>query len=131
MEIQSFILCRQITQVKNEFNALGIGLFSFFSLDGLFPLEFKMPFHILVRRDDRSTEQFTTLRFNLIDSDGLPAGEPDGETCERTFKVGEMFMHMEGEIGFSFPKPGDYRLDITINEAVNPATYQYNIEITR
>lgn len=49
---------------------------------------------------------------------------------EGIFPNGHMFMSLHGNIEFSFPKAGDYRLDITADENKLPTIYHYNIEIT-
>ena len=133
MEIQSFFLCKTITQVSkaSEYDGHLIGLNSFYSLDGKFPLEFDFPYFMLLRRETRGPEQTISLRFNLINGDGLTVGEPRNIKADGIFPAGFMFMNLLGRIHFSFPGPGDYRLDITADEELNPFTFQYNIEITK
>jgi hypothetical protein len=133
MEIQSFFLCKTITQVSknSEFDGHLIGLHSFYSLDGNFPLEFDFPYFMLLRRETRGPEQDISLRFNLINSDGITVGEPRNIKTDDKFPAGFMFLNLMGKIHFNFPGPGDYRLDITADEESAPFTFQYNIEITR
>ncbi|MBW8035956.1 MAG: hypothetical protein FVQ79_10070 [Planctomycetes bacterium] len=132
MEIQSFLLCRELRKVGsgNEYDANLICLHSFYSLDGRFPLEFSLPYYMLLRRKTREGDETFSLRFNLIDSDGNRVGEPKDVKAISTFPNGHMFMSLQGTIHFSFPEIGDYRLDITADEEKFPFIFQYNIEVT-
>lgn len=133
MEIQTFLLCKSIMPgaAHGEFNGHLMGLHSFYSLDGVFPLTFDFPYFMLLRRESRGGEQIYSLNFNLIGNDGFSAGEPGNSFSKGIFPAGFRFMHLLGKIHFSFPQPGDYRLDITADEESAPFTFQYNIEITK
>jgi hypothetical protein len=133
MEIQTFMLCKSLDQIGagNEFNAHLIGLHSFYALDGSFPLEFDMPYFMLLRRADRNGTMPVPLRFSLINPDGRAVGQPNNLRADGLFPAGHLFMTLTGSIHFKFDAAGDYRLDITSDEDVSPFTYQYNIEITR
>jgi hypothetical protein len=133
MEIQTFFLCKNITQLSaaGEYDAHLVGLHNFYSLDGKFPIEFDISFFMSIRRETRGPEQTISLRFNLINSDGFTIGEPRNIKVGSTFPAGFMFKNFHGTIHFSFPAPGDYRLDITADEEINPFTFQYNIEIPK
>ena len=132
MEIQSFLLCKELRKVGsgNEYAANLICLHSFFSLDGTYPLEFSMPYYMLLRRNNREGNNTVSLKFNLIDEDGNKVGEPRDIKAIGDFPDGHIFMSLHGTIKFSFPQIGDYRLDITADEETLPSLYQYNIEIT-
>lgn len=132
MEIQTFMLCKQIRQTGpgSEYDASMIGLHSFYSLDGMFPLTFQMPYYMLLRRPDRGAEKDVSLKFNLIDMDGNAIGEPRNVKAFGRFPADFMFMVLTGTISFAFPAIGDYRLDSTADEETLPFVYQYNIEIT-
>lgn len=133
MEIQSFILCKTITQVPQtgEYDGHMIGVYTFYSLDGTFPLEFGSAFLMVLRRETKGPQQAITLRFNLINSDGLTVGEPRNVRANAVFPAGLRFVKLLGRLPFSFPAPGDFRLDITADEETIPFTFQYNIEITK
>jgi len=90
----------------------------------------KLPYFMLLRRDHRAYDEKFSLRFDLVDEDGLPAGEPAGFKHTAVFPTGARFFWFYGEIKFVFPAPGDYRLDITADEEGNPFVYAYNIEAT-
>lgn len=132
MEIQTFMLCKQIrkTGPGSEYDASMIGLHSFYSLDGLFPLTFDMPYFMLLRRPDRGAEKDSSLTFNLVDMSGITIGEPQNVKAVGKFPSGFIFMVLTGRISFAFPRIGDYRLDITADEETSPSVYHYTIEIT-
>jgi hypothetical protein len=131
MEVQRFMLCLALRQTtQGGFDATRVAVHSFYSKDGQFPLQFHMPFYMLIRRPDRGAEKAVTLRFNLIDQDGNPTGDPRNIKAIGSFPTGHMFINLRGTIEFSFPGIGDYRLDITADEETIPFLYQYDIEIT-
>jgi len=115
---------------RSNFDAKMIGLHSFYSHDDKFSLDFQLPYFMLLRRPARNAEEDVSLRFNLIDLDGNPIGEPRNVKALGKFPSGFMFMTLHGTIAFSFPRIGDYRLDITADEDTMPFLYQYDIEVT-
>lgn len=130
MEIQSFILAREIKKSdNNEYDASVIGAHNFFPRDGKYPLKFALPFYMLLRRGHEAHEEEITLRFDLIDSDGRSAGSPDNFRAKTMFPANHKFMTLTGTMEFNFPCPGDYRLDITADEDKLPSVYHYNIQI--
>jgi hypothetical protein len=107
-----------------------LGLHSFFPTGSGYPLEFTMPYFMLLRRDHRAYDEQFSLRFDLVNEDGLPVGEPRGFKHQAEFPTGKRFFQYSGSIKFIIPAPGDYRLDITADEEGNPFVYAYNIEAT-
>jgi hypothetical protein len=133
MEIQSFILCGEITPTADGrvrmFDGRVLGIKGFFPLPGNeYPMRFAMPFFILLRRDHKAYDEQCSLRFDLVDQDGHPAGQPSGFKVNAVFPAGKKFMHFSGTINFEIPAQGDYRLDITADEEGRPFVYAYNIE---
>jgi hypothetical protein len=133
MEIQTFMLCQGLQQVKETkvFNAQTIGIHNFVSLDGVFPIVFQMPYYMLLRREEQGTLQNILMEFNLIDSDGKFVGEPNHHGVKSEFRPGHKFMVVVGKLQFRFPWAGDFRLDIMIDmgERLSTSVFQYNIEI--
>jgi hypothetical protein len=135
MEIQSFILCAEVTPTAGGrikmLDGHILGLRSFFPLPGnRYPLRFPMQFFILLRRGHRDYDEQCSLRFDLVDTDGRAAGMPAGAKADLVFQKGNKFMHFNGNVTFEIPGPGDYRLDITADEEGRPFIYAYNIEAT-
>lgn len=132
MEVQTFMLCKEIRKIGigSEYDAKLIGLHSFYSLDGSFPLVFRLPYFMLLRRPERGDVKDISLKFNLIDMDGNAIGEPRNVKAFGKFPAGHMFMTLTGTINFAFPQIGDYRLDITADEEIIPFVFQYDIEVT-
>lgn len=135
MEIQSFILCGEIAPTAGGrikmFDGRVLGIRGFFPLSGNgYPLRFTLPFFILLRRDHRAYDEQCSLRFDLVDQDGRPVGQPCGFKVNAVFPAGKRFMHFSGTINFEIPAQGDYRLDITADEEGRPFVYAYNIEAT-
>ena len=85
---------------------------------------------MLLRRNHRNYDEQFSLRFDLVNEDGLPVGLPKEFRHEGVFPSGKRFYQFHGNIKFVIPEPGDYRLDITADEEGNPFVYAYNIEAT-
>ncbi len=96
--------------------------------DGDFPLEVRLPYLMLVRRASGTAGEPIRLKFNLIDADGKSAGQPANVQATGRFAPGERTLLLAGHVVFSFPAPGDYRLDVTA-DAEAPSLYSYDIEI--
>ena len=45
------------------------------------------------------------------------------------FPPGPRFYAIMGRIDFEFPRPGSYRLDITVDEELAGNVYSYNIDL--
>jgi hypothetical protein len=133
MEIQSFILCKEIKEsgTGTLLDGRWLGIHQLFPVDSGYPLHGTLPFFMLLRRDHRAYEENFSLRFDLVDQDGRPAGQPAGFKHTSVFPAGERFFHFCGDISFIIPAPGDYRLDITADEEGSPFVYAYNIEATQ
>jgi hypothetical protein len=133
MEVQSFILCKQISHsgTGDMLDGQWIGLRTFFPAEGQsYPLHFEMPYYMLLRRQRCDINEQCSLRVDLVDDDGRPAGQPVNFKARAEFPAGEKFFHFFGTVAFEIPSPGDYRLDITADEEGRPFLYSYNIEAT-
>jgi hypothetical protein len=133
MEIQSFILCKEVTSagVGTMFDGHLLGITSLFPTGATgYPLHGNLHFFMLLRRDHRGYDENFSLRFDLVDADGRPAGQPAGFKHTAVFPAGARFFHYYGDVSFDIPAPGDYRLDITADEEGTPFVYAYNIEAT-
>jgi hypothetical protein len=84
---------------------------------------------MLVRRASPTADDRITLRFNLIDEDGRSAGEPSAVRATGRFPPGDRTLLLAGQIRFSFPAPGDYRLDVTADEETSATLFAYDIEV--
>jgi len=132
MEIQTFLLCKQISVGGGTgfYDASYLGIHSFYPIDGLFPMQFGVPYYMLLRRQQRDGDEAVTLRFDLVDQDGRSVGEPVNLLASSTFPHGQRFMPLTGHIHFQFPRAGEYGLDITADEDNLPSVYRYNIDVT-
>jgi hypothetical protein len=133
MEIQSFILCKQISKAGagDMLDGQWLGTRNFYPLQGQsYPLKFPMPFFMLLRRENRDIDEQCSLRVDLVDVDGRPAGQPSNFKVHAVFPAGERFFQLWGDVAFEIPSQGDYRLDITADEEGRPFLYSYNIEAT-
>jgi hypothetical protein len=131
MEVQSFILCKQISQsrIGDMLDGQWIGLRTFFPAPGQsYPLRFKMPYYLLLRRQRGDIDEQCNLRVDLVDTDGRLAGQPVNFKVRAEFPAGAKFFHFYGIVDFEIPTQGDYRLDITADEEGRPFLYSYNIE---
>src|SRR5579885_3255671 len=97
--------------------------------DGAFPLEVRLPYLMLVRRASQTADDRIALKFNLIDQDGRTAGKPANVRVTGRFARGDKTLLLEGHVLFSFPAPGEYRLDITADHEESASLYSYDIEI--
>jgi hypothetical protein len=97
--------------------------------DGAFPLDVRLPYLMLVRRASGAVDDRIALKFNLIDEDGRNAGQPSNVRATGRFASGDRTLLLAGQILFSFPGPGDYRLDITADEEGSASLCSYDIEI--
>jgi hypothetical protein len=132
MEIQTFVFCSAVRELREGkgFNGELLGVHSFFSKDGTFPLAVGVPYFMLLRRETRGPDEVVTLRFSLVDMDGKQVGEPKDFEAEEVFTGGHMFMTRYGHVRLVLPGVGDYRLDITADEGKLPFVYHYNLEVT-
>jgi hypothetical protein len=132
VEIQSFILCREVipSGVGQMLDGRWLGVRHFFPIDTGYPLRFAMSFFTLLRREHRAYDEQCSLRFDLVDEDGKAVGQPNGVKATGVFPIGARFFHLNGLLTFELPAPGDYRLDITADEEGRPFVYAYNIEAT-
>jgi len=133
MEIQSLILCREVSSagIGTMFDGRLLGITSLFPTGtSKYPIIGELQYFMLLRRDHRAYDETFSLRFDLVDEDGRPIGQPTGFKHTATFPAGSRFFHYYGSISFEIPYPGDYRLDITADEEGAAFVYAYNIEAT-
>jgi len=132
MEIQSFLLCGEVQHVAHSsiYHAQMIGIHSFHSLDGTYPLRLSSPYYLLLRREQRLGDEQFTVRFDLVDQDGRTAGEPRGHKYLGLFPAGARFYTLHGMVDLVLPAIGDYRLDIVADEESHGSVFPYNIEVT-
>jgi hypothetical protein len=97
--------------------------------DASFPLKVRLPYLMLVRRASGTGDDHIHLKFNLIDEDGRNTGKPANVQATGRFSRSEKTLLLAGHIAFSFPAPGDYRLDITAGHETSPTLYAYDIEV--
>lgn len=134
MEVQTFFLCNRIDSNNlpdNPFLCHRVGLHSFYPLDGVFPLDFTLKFYLLLRRESKELDEPITLRVNCVDMDGRTVPTPGNLLISGSFPKGKLFWELVGDIKFSIPKEGTYRLDITADEDKIPSVYNYKIEILK
>jgi hypothetical protein len=130
IEVQTFFLAMEIQRRgPGDFVAVTPCVNHFSPPDGEFPLEVRLPYLMLVRRASGMGEDSIRLKFNLIDEDGRSAGKPSNVQATGRFASGEKTLLLAGHIVFSFPGPGDYRLDITADHEESATLYSYDIEI--
>jgi hypothetical protein len=132
MEIQCFMLCAALSKVGAEavYDAHMIGMHSFFSRDGTFPLQFDTPYFMLLRRDTRELEQQFSLRFDLVDQDGRCVGEPNNARHNGVLPAGHRFYVLSGMMRLVFPGIGDFRIDVTADEDGLLSVFPYAVEVT-
>src|SRR3989339_530701 len=99
------------------------------SVEEMYPGNANIPFLMVLRRQNKEIDEPITLRFNLVDVDGRPAGLPRDLIADAVFPKGKKLWKLRGTIRFIFNSPGDYRLDITADEDKIPSMYSYNIEV--
>jgi len=130
VEIQTFFLAMEVQQhAPGNYTAVTSCVNQFSPPDGRFPLNTRLPYLMLLRRSSKATEETLSLKFNLIDPDGQGAGSPSNTRATIQFPEGHKFLLLAGQILFSFPAPGDYRLDITADEETSAHLFSYDIEI--
>jgi hypothetical protein len=130
VEIQTFLLALEVRQHgPGDYTAVTACVSRFAPPDGEFPLRVRLPYLMLLRRSSGAAEETITLRFNLIDEDGRPAGAPADVRAAGSFPAGHKTLLLAGHILFEFPAAGCYRLDVTADEEVSAQLYSYDLEI--
>lgn len=130
MEIQTFYLAMEIQEdAPGNYTTITSCVCHFSPADGRFPCQVRFPYLMLLRRASKGSEETVTLKFNLINQDGRSVGKPRNAQASGRFPAGHKFLALSGHILFSFPAPGDYRLDITANEETSSHLYCYDLEI--
>lgn len=134
MEIQTFFLAESIERQADgrRHDVKRAVLTSMSCTDEVkFPCRFTLPGLVVLRRESSSGDAPSSLRFDLIDEDGRPAGLPRRMLAKGVFPAGNRFMYLMVKIDFEFPRPGFYRLDITPDEGQTGAVYHYAIDLVR
>jgi hypothetical protein len=105
MEIQSFILCKEINPsgTGDMLDGRWLGIWNFFPVKEKYPVHGNIPFYILLRRDHRAYDEQCSLRFDLVDADGKPVGQPNGVKVSGVFPAGARFFHLSGYIPLLIP----------------------------
>lgn len=132
LEVQTFFLCANVQRhpiEQTNFNAERVGQHTLSSSTGRFPMTGGIPFYLLVRRDTRSGQDTYRTRFRLIDEDGHPVGDGRGLRCNLEFPDGERFSDAAGNISLEIPKPGSYRLEITMEADMENTLYHYDFDV--
>ena len=131
MEIQTFFLAEQITRHPDNRHDVQRAAVAFFECtpQTRFPVRFTLPGLILLRREGTGGETPFTLRLDLVDEDGMPAGKPHRGLVTGVFPAGPRFFALMGKFDFEFPRPGSYRLDITVDEEFAGNVFSYNIDL--
>jgi hypothetical protein len=130
IEIQTFFLAMEVQRRgPGDFVATMPCVNHFSPPDGAFPLEVRLPYLMLVRRATGRTDDRIALKFNLIDPDGRNVGKPSNVRVTGKFPHSQKTFLLAGHVVFSFPGPGDYRLDITADQDQAASLYSYDIEI--
>jgi len=131
MEIQTFFLAEQITRHPDNRHDVQRAALAFFECTPQtpFPVRFTFPGLILLRRELIDGETPFTLRVDLVDEDGRPVGQPRGSLIEGVFPPGPRFYTLMGKFDFEFPRPGSYRLDISLDDEFAGNVFSYNIDL--
>jgi len=130
VEIQTFYLAMEIQQqAPGNYTTITSCVSQFSPGDGRFPFQMRLPYLLLLRRASKANAETITLKFNLINQDGQSVGKPNNAKAAGQFPAGHKFLALSGHILFSFPGPGDYRLDITADEETLSNLYSYDLEI--
>jgi hypothetical protein len=131
MEIQTFFLAEKITRLPDNRHDVQRAAIAFLECTPQtpFPVRFTLPGLILLRREGAAGEIPFSLRLDLVDEDGRPAGLPRRSRIEGVFPAGPRFFALVGQIDFEFPRPGNYRLDITVDEELAGNVFSYNIDL--
>ena len=117
------------TPVGKGFTSVNVGLRKALDLYvSLRPVD-SLPGLILLRREGTGGETPFTLRLDLVDEDGMPAGKPHRGLVTGVFPAGPRFFALMGKFDFEFPRPGSYRLDITVDEEFAGNVFSYNIDL--
>jgi hypothetical protein len=131
MEIQTFFLAEKITRLADNRHDVQRAAIAFLECtpETPFPVRMTLPGLILLRREGTGGEAPFTLRLDLVDEDGRPTGQPRRGLVNGVFPTGPRYFALVGQIGFEFPKPGNYRLDITVDEELAGNVFSYNIDL--
>jgi len=130
MEIQTFILAGTIRYCERHRNytATQLSACSFAPEDAKFPFCLTVNWLLVLAQTNRYASEPVTLRFHTVDSNNNKIAGPAGELIG-SFAYGQKFQTKQGEADFTFPSPGDYRIDFFTGDSIAPV-YAYHIEVT-
>jgi len=131
MEIQTFFLAERIDARPNHcFDVRRAGLSRMECAPWMeFPARFALPALLVLRRESTEGDEPFSLRFDLVDADGRPAGAPRRLLVKGVFPDGYRFFYLPMNLDFEFHGPGSYRLDVTPDEGLAGAPCQYAIDL--
>lgn len=131
MEIQTFFLAEQITQVHGNRHDVRHAAAAYFEVppDTPFPVRFTIPSLVQLRRESTFGDAPFRLRFDLVDEDGQLVGRPRHFLVNGLFPEGPRFFSIVAMIDLEFPNPGRYRLDVALDEELTEDLFSYNIDI--
>ncbi len=130
MEIQTFLLAETITRHPDNRHDVIRAAIAYFEVprETPFPVTFSLPALILLRRETTGGESPFTLRFDLVDEDCRPIGRPHGH-APGMFPPGPRYYSLTTVLEFEFPRPGNYRLDVTVDQGFAAHVFSYNIDL--
>lgn len=130
MEVQTFLLAEKIEQHGSRHDVTNAALAMMeCSPETPFPLRFSLPGLAVLRRESDSGDAPFSLRLDLVDEDGRPAGLPRGLLARGVFTAGNRLYYLVVKVDLEFPRPGVYRLDVTADEGLAGNVCHYAIEI--
>lgn len=119
MQVQTFLLAKNVTMTGGRFDIADAGIASFTATSECeFPTRFTFPAFIMLSRESKEGEVPFTLRLNLVDEDGRSVGKPHQMLVGGSFPNGVWQAKLMAKIDFEFPKIGHYRLDLTADEGL-------------
>ncbi len=130
MEIQSFFLAEQITQITPGRYDVRRAVVSLMACgpETCFPYRLALPLLAVLRREQTAGELTVSLWFDLVDEDGRSAGLPRRCQTRVTFLDRRRFLYVVGNLDFEFPGPGRYRLDVS-SEDLDGGVYHYALDM--
>ena len=130
MEIQTFFLAEKITRLPDNRHDVQRVAIAFLECTPQtpFPVRFTLPGLILLRREGTGGEAPFTLRVTWSTRTAGPPGSPAVGSSRAVPRRPALFALM-GKFDFEFPKPGSYRLDITVDEGLAGNIFSYNIDL--
>ncbi len=130
MEVQTFFLAEKIERHGRRHDVTNAALAMMeCSPETPFPIRFTLPALAVLRRESDSADAPISLRLDLVDEDGRPAGLPRRLLARGVFPAGNRLYYLMANVELEFPRPGVYCLNVTADEGLTGSVYHYNIEI--